>query len=209
MTNHRQERKQRKQLGNGIGSALSSLGSTLGSIASNPSFQKGLATVAKTGLEVGAPIAGQLIANKVLPQNQAQAVSQAITQAVTNPQETYEQAKDLVKQRYKDGIISKDEAVSAIVALKKQYGNGASAVDRIRKLALKNYKKGNYTGGSKYSIRPVPLRRPAMMSPQMEGSGLPLALIAAGAVPVLGALAAGLLQPVMEKVARDKIVPKM
>jgi hypothetical protein len=137
---HRQEYLIKKELkkygvhtqaGSGWADALSKIGSVAGKIASNPAVQN----LASSGLEVGTAIAGNVLANK-LAQNPN--VSNAISTVMQNREE--------IKQLYKSGELTKNQALDLLKKLQTQSGGVKS---------LKTVAKHQYGRGHVMSVRPV------------------------------------------------------
>lgn len=201
------------QQGSGIIDALSKAATVAGKIASNPAVQ----SLGKAGLEVGTVLAGHAIANKLANDGHTNA-AQTISAVTANPSETLSallKERDRLKEMYKNGEITKADAISMIKKIDAMRQSGGVA-------ALRCCAKQQVGRGNVMSIRPVKYR-PAVMPPNYSlghidpasintSSGLqtggigPVAIAGiAAALPLL----ASLISPVIEKVSSKFMVPAL
>lgn len=182
----------------GLTNALGKVADVAGKVANN----KGVQAIAKTGLEVGANVAGQQIANKLAERNYNDAAKVVdsysrdfkvtdLSQSGQNIGTSFEAEKQKIKDMFNNGEINKTQALNLYAKLKAQSGSG---VNKLKKEALKNMKKGNYY---------------AYESNQKGGLG-PIAVAGAAAgLGLLGAIAGGLLGPVFEQISKKHIADKI
>lgn len=204
------------QAGSGWGSALGKLGSVVGKIASNPAVQN----LGKAGLEIGTIVAGNAIANKLAQSSQPtfNSIAEPLRDAVMNPAQTASSLlaqRDKIKEMYKTGEISKNDAIELIKKIDTMRQSGG--VKTLKTLAKQQYGRGNVM-----SIRPVRYR-PAVMPPNyVSGRADPIEINSAnglqtggiGPIAIAGIasmlpLLASFVGPIVERISGKFVVPAM
>lgn len=196
------------QAGSGWTDALSKAVSVAGKIASNKAVQN----IGKASLEVGTTLAGTAIANK-LANSGHPVVGQALQNIVTDPNGALSnllQERDAIKERYKNGSISKAEAITLIKKIDQMRQSGGVK-------ALKSHANRQYKGGNIMSIRPVRNSRQIMnvdpiiantssgLTPQVGGIA-PLAIpLVAGGIGILSSM----LGPIIERISGKYVASKI
>lgn len=178
------------QVGSGVGSSLSKALSTAASIAGKVASNKGVQQLAKTGLEVGATVAGNALANKVMQNEQLANVAQHVAPVIASLQDQ----RDSIKKMYIDGQIDKNQAKKLLTDLYKQHGSGA--VRALNKTAMKQYQRGAV-------MDDIPAFK------HNQRGGIAPAVIAGAAATVGLPLIAAMLAPIIEKVSQKHIVNKI
>lgn len=198
------------QAGSGWADALGKIAATAGKIASNPAVQN----LGKAGLEIGTTVAGHMIANKLVNDgyNNAAQVVQTVANDPRGTLETLNRQREEVKDRYKNGALSKAEAIELLKKIDAMKQSGG--VMALKKQAIKRYKGG--------MIQPAPVRpvyRPAVMPANRYSLGHinPVTVNQSGGIApavLLGLstalpLLASLVSPVIEKVSSKFMVPNI
>lgn len=173
------------QTGSGWADALTKIGSVAGKIASNPAVQN----LASAGLDVGASIAGNVLANKLSQNSEASNIVSSIMDR-----------KEQIKNLYKAGQVSKNEALKMLKEIREESQSGG--IKNLRSIAKHQHGRGNVMSirpvRTYRAVDPISVNTAGGLTPQTGGilPAIPIALGAAG-IGLLGSL----LNPIIEKIS--------